>query len=435
MCWRPPQMATLLLVLAIAWILSLLAVQSDARFLEIGKRPPGTGVGIVASDETDPGFLHLDPALSSDSVERASEMISVKLFNQYHARSFDHAATDQRLDDTEPLLVDHRPAVDYETVNQLDADDGGARQGPAYSVDPGDTDAMDMKENVIDNDYSASIAPIAEQLDDWSEPATEPAEQTVTDPYRPTVATEATAAATATMTTLTTTTTSTITTVRKIRRKIRRKLSVVSPSTTTPAATTSTSTAKSTTARRTVRSTEPPLTTTMAARESQLPKLDITKLNLQHLEDEFLSYPSLAGTVSRVRPRSIKAAPEMDNSPPPPSCGCQHRKRAAPRHSYSYEDDGDGEQDYGDYDYVNDLRSRTPKGGAVLFPVMSRLLAPVAPDEHVESSVERAEKVHGALERLMGIVTIFSHVDEFIQKKTKQSIRRLARLYESEELY
>ncbi|XP_055605099.1 uncharacterized protein LOC129753323 [Uranotaenia lowii] len=54
-------------------------------------------------------------------------------------------------------------------------------------------------------------------------------------------------------------------------------------------------------------------------------------------------------------------------------------------------------------------------------------------DQQDTLSVERAERMQGALERIMGFVTIMSHVDSFIQKKTKQSIRRLAKLYQSGE--
>ncbi|XP_055637182.1 uncharacterized protein LOC129775928 isoform X2 [Toxorhynchites rutilus septentrionalis] len=48
-------------------------------------------------------------------------------------------------------------------------------------------------------------------------------------------------------------------------------------------------------------------------------------------------------------------------------------------------------------------------------------------------SIEHTERMQSAFERFMGLVTIMSHVDSFIQKKAKQSIRRLARLYESNE--
>uniref|UniRef100_A0A182QL98 Uncharacterized protein n=1 Tax=Anopheles farauti TaxID=69004 RepID=A0A182QL98_9DIPT len=148
-----------------------------------------------------------------------------------------------------------------------------------------------------------------------------------------------------------------------------------------------------------------------------------------------LSALALASVTSSARllPRSIK--PEEAT----PTCGCQHKKRSLSLDDpFSSEETFDSLSDYDDYDYdLNDVRKapmrRSLGDGPMLFPAMSRLLA-AGSGETLESSVERAEKVHGTLERLMGIVTIFSHVDEFIQRKTKQSIRRLARLYESEEL-
>lgn len=103
-----------------------------------------------------------------------------------------------------------------------------------------------------------------------------------------------------------------------------------------------------------------------------------------------------------------------------------------------------------DYDYYQDLPTpqphppMMPHHANARFARRKRLqrqqpeqaseeyLAPTMPMDGA-TSMERAERMHGALERIMGIVTIMSHVDNFIQKKTKQSIRRLARLYESSE--
>uniref|UniRef100_A0A182P586 Uncharacterized protein n=1 Tax=Anopheles epiroticus TaxID=199890 RepID=A0A182P586_9DIPT len=281
----------------------------------------------------------------------SSEMISVKLFNQYHARTFDVPgqldANEQDLDADRPLPAGHE---DIDAVNRLDGignDLAIEYVHPPTAIEP--IDVIDRKENGIEQDLVVSV-PMPDQrlLDGWMQPRTPESNAMPADGAKPNAVTT---------TTTTTSTTTRTTTVRKIHRK------------------------------------------------------------------------------ARLMPRSIR----QEEAAPAP-CGCQHKKRSLGNHLYSSEEMGDpaGDYDeYDDYDYgAGELRlPPVVTSRPMLLPAMSRLLATPVSGEALESSVERAEKVHGTLERLMGIVTIFSHVDEFIQRKTKQSIRRLARLYESEELY
>ncbi|ETN60813.1 hypothetical protein AND_007563 [Anopheles darlingi] len=398
-----------------------------------------------------------------------SEMISVKLLNQYHTRSFadvpDHLDDENNDGDVgrESFLDDVRQPplteLGYETVNQLDLGDIESLNGPqlpAINAEPMLPDHIKengIEDEVLINDRSA----IDQQMlgGDWMKSVdSKPNRQTIRGPRDDLDAgNRSITPTTSTMTTLTTTRTvqSSTITVRKVRRKMRRKLytTSTSPGTieTERPLTTSTSTA-----------TPEPLSTSASSSSSKpigLPRIDITKLNLQHLEDEFLAYPTYgipnrmhpSRTATRFRPRSMKRSTDivpplrMPASARSPTCGCrQSRKRRARKINYSYDvggtddaenelNDSGPEYDYGDY---NGLGRSAPGDAARLFPVVSQLLAQ---EENGENSAERAQMVHGALERLMGIVTIFSHVDELIQRRTKKSIRRLARFYESDEMY
>ncbi|XP_052889602.1 uncharacterized protein LOC128297926 [Anopheles moucheti] len=417
------------MLLAVALLLSTLVARLDGRFLEISKQPPGT-VAIVPNDDDGESVL-LGPLfddLQELDREKASEMISVKLLNQYHAKTFDVAeqlnGNDMMLDDARPLSTE----LDYEAVNHLQAH-GNHFEGPFVHPSSIDTNVIDMKENGIEQDFAPTETILDKRLlEGWI-----PSESSVVPPSS-TVATREIkgnlmAATTATTTTMTTTSTTTrMTTVRKIQRKTRRLQSVSSSSSPRPPSSTQrTPSSRAVTA----------ATTTSTSQRPSVPKIDIKKLNLDHLENDLLSFSTLvppqalalASVSSSVRllPRSIKPEEVV------PTCGCQHKKRSLSKNLYSSEDPVDDYDYYDDYDY-NEVQKR-PRSLAdrpMLFPAMSRLLA-VGSSEVQESSIERAEKVHGTLERLMGIVTIFSHVDDFIQRKTKQSIRRLARLYESEE--
>uniref|UniRef100_A0A182FQV2 Uncharacterized protein n=1 Tax=Anopheles albimanus TaxID=7167 RepID=A0A182FQV2_ANOAL len=393
-----------------------------------------------------------------------SEMISVKLLNQYHTRSFahepDHFGDGDHDVGREPFLDDvpQPPLAElgYETVNQLDLGDIGSLTGPQLSaVNAEPVLPVHFKENGIEDEFLIKGKPAIDQQligGNWMDPVDSKAsKQSITEPQDDLNEAKASldtgdrsiAPTTSTMTVTTTRTVQSSTiTVRKVRRKVRRKLyTTSSPSTVEterplpsyplnatpePASTTSTSSIKPT----------------------AQPKIDITKLNLQHLEDEFLAYPTFgrmhpSRIVARLRPRSMKRSTDpvpASRAPASGTCSCrQSRKRRARKINYSYdvggEDDDENElndsgpgYEYGDY---NELR-RSPADVAHLFPVVSHLLAQ---EENGENSMERAQVVHGALERLMGIVTIFSHVDELIQRRTKKSIRRLARLYESDEMY
>uniref|UniRef100_A0A182JQD5 Uncharacterized protein n=1 Tax=Anopheles christyi TaxID=43041 RepID=A0A182JQD5_9DIPT len=359
-------------------------------------------------------------------------MISVKLFNQYHARTFDVAdqldGNGRQLDDADGAL--RANTEDYDTVNRLDENGNDLEKSYVQPPPIVPLDVIDLKGNGIEQDLVRLPEPLPDErlLDGWVHPDRE---RLHLPESTSTVGTHENRSNS--LTTTTTTTTTRTTTVRKIRRKIRQQS--VSSSSSRPVISSSTTTQ---------RSTRVPST---SSQRPPRPRLDITKLNLDHLEDDLLlSYstfippqavPIVAGTVPPVRllPRSIR----QEEVAPTPSCGCQHRKRSLSNQLYSSEETvdpgtGDYDDEYDDYDY-NELKLPATPSRPLFFPAMSRLLASASSGEQPEgSSVERAQKVHGTLERLMGIVTIFSHVDEFIQRKTKQSIRRLARLYESEEL-
>ncbi|XP_058129153.1 uncharacterized protein LOC131288854 [Anopheles ziemanni] len=370
--------------------------------------------------------------------EKASEMISVKLLNQFHTRSF---KADDQQGSSETSSPDGRSpptGPNYETVNLPDQSEPVIRgEPPQLRPSPIEPDLIDVKENVIEDDF-LPIAPRVEKRlrDDARVP-----EKTTPLPAIKRSSPVGNRSTSTTLTTTTTRTTTSMTTIRKVRR---RKTIVMSSKpartdTTTPRSLPTTSLATTMT---------PKLIVPTSRKPPPLPRIDITKLNLEHLENELVSFPNLsahpqalqASSPSRLLPRSIRPQRNIAPQEAAPSCGCQHRKRSlAPQHYSSSEENADYDE-YDDYDYNDVRRSAIPYGkladaGPMLFPAMSRLLAPGSSEPATEGSVERAEKVHGTLERLMGIVTIFSHVDEFIQRKTKQSIRRLARLYESEELY
>ncbi|XP_035904221.1 uncharacterized protein LOC118508495 [Anopheles stephensi] len=433
------------MLLAVALLLSTLIPRMDGRFLEISKQPPGT-VAIVPNDDDGESVL-LGPVfedLQELDREKASEMISVKLLNQYRANTFDVA---DQLNGNEMVLGDdHRSGsagMDYGAVNR--GLEGHGHEVPIVHPPSIDTDAIDMKENGIEQDFVPTEAILDKRLlDGWMPsdkhevPTSEnqfPPSTTVREGIARASKVDSMAAARTTTTTTTMTTTSTTTrttTVRKMLRRIRQQL--VSSTTQPPSS-----------AQRTSSSRRPaiPVATTTTSQRPPAPKIDITKLNLDHLENDLLSLSTLvppqalalasASSSARLLPRSIKPEEMV------PACGCQHRKRSLSQNLYSSEEMLDPSEDYDDYDDYDDYNelqklpaSRSAADRPMLFPAMSRLLA-AGSGELQEGSIERAEKVHGTLERLMGIVTIFSHVDEFIQRKTKQSIRRLARLYESEE--
>ncbi|XP_053660005.1 uncharacterized protein LOC128709046 [Anopheles marshallii] len=424
------------MLLAVALLLSTLVARLDGRFLEIGKQPPGT-VAIVPNDDDGESVLlaPLFDDLQELDREKASEMISVKLLNQYHAKTFDVAdqlnGNDMMLDDARPLSTE----LDHEAVNHLQAH-GNHFGGPFVHSSPMDMNVIDMKENGIEQDFAPTETILDERLlEGWipSDSNVVPSSANHLPPSSTVAAREnkanLMAATTATTTTMTTTSTTTrMTTVRKVQRKTRRLQSVSSSSSPRP---------PSSTQRAPPSGVMAATTTTSTSQRPPVPKIDIKKLNLDHLENDLLSFSTLVppqalalasvSSSARLLPRSIKPEEAV------PTCGCQHKKRSLSKNLYSSEDPVDDYDYYDDYDY-NEVQKR-PRSLAdrpMLFPAMSRLLA-VGSSEVQESSIERAEKVHGTLERLMGIVTIFSHVDDFIQRKTKQSIRRLARLYESEE--
>uniref|UniRef100_A0A182SY16 Uncharacterized protein n=1 Tax=Anopheles maculatus TaxID=74869 RepID=A0A182SY16_9DIPT len=348
------------------------------------------------------------------------------------------------------ILGDDRPmpaGEDYEAVNHLEAQHGNDFDVPFVHPASIDTDVIDMKENGIEQDFEPTETSLDKRLlDGWmaSDNRVVPVrenkfltsgnvrEGSVRANRADSIASGRTTTSTTTTMTTTSTTTRT-TTVRKMQRKLRQQLVSSSRTTQLPSSTQQRTPATRSTILATIATT---------SQRPPAPKIDITKLNLDHLENDLLSFSTLvppqalalASVSSSVRllPRSIKPE-EMA-----PTCGCQHSKRSLSKNLYSSEETVDPAEDYDeydDYDYNEVERMPAPRSFGdrpMLFPAMSRLLA-AGSGEVQESSVERAEKVHGTLERLMGIVTIFSHVDEFIQRKTKQSIRRLARLYESEE--
>ncbi|XP_053670567.1 uncharacterized protein LOC128720893 [Anopheles nili] len=417
------------MLLEVALLLSTLVLRLDGRFVEISKQPPGT-VAIVPNDEDGESVL-LGPVFhDSQELDRetGNEMISVKLLNQYRTRSIDN-----QQGDTDTILVGDgarsRPTLlDYDNANHLEGN-GNDLNPPYFQQPPVEAEEIDMKENGIEDDL-VPTEPILDTrlLDAWPQLAI--TGNSVMDSGNENNSPDSIGSKSTTLTTMTTSTTTRTTTVRKIQRKTRQQVL-----TTLRNVPQSTSTQRSTQGR----ATSVPRPTPTSHRP-QVPRIDISKLNLEHLESELVAFPTLippqalayssSSSSTRLLPRSIK--PEQA-----PACGCQHRKRSVRRSQHSSEEFGDPAGDYDDYDYdYNDLRKvsvNKPLASRPMFlPAMSRLLAPGSA-EPLESSIERAEKVHGTLERLMGIVTIFSHVDEFIQKKTKQSIRRLARLYESEE--
>ncbi|XP_061499876.1 uncharacterized protein LOC133391273 [Anopheles gambiae] len=431
-------------------LLSSLVARLDGRFLEVSKPPPGT-VAIVPTEDDGESVLHgpLFHDLQQLDREKASEMISVKLFNQFHSRTFD-VADELEGNGSRELDADRPLPEARDTVDDRRNEFGMGYVHPVPPVGP--IDAIELKGNGIEQDL-ALPDPIADVrlLDGWAQPdSREASEHRLAEDSSIAGARQGKGNSLTTTTTTTSTTTRT-TTVRKVRRRKTRQQTSTSSSPRPPSTT-----------RRTTRTTAPSssrlTTTSTTSHRPPRPKLDITRLNLDHLEDDLLlSYAAraspqalalAAGTIPppvRLLPRSIRQEEAEPKAVPVPSCGCQrtyrpqHSKRSLANHIYSSEETIDRRGDYDEYDDYEDygeLKLPPAPARPLLLPAMSRLLAPpaVGSGEHPESSVERAEKVHGTLERLMGIVTIFSHVDEFIQRKTKQSIRRLARLYESEEL-
>ncbi|XP_050069957.1 uncharacterized protein LOC126558063 [Anopheles maculipalpis] len=440
------------MLLAVALLLSTLIPRLEGRFLEISKQPPGT-VAIVPNDDDGESLL-LGPPLFEDlqelDREKASEMISVKLLNQYHAKTFDVA--DDQLHGNDMVLDEDRPLsgreLGYEADNRLEAQGNDLVEPYVLHPSSVDPDVIDGKENGIEEDFVPTEPILDKRLlgddsDGWMQSDANsgrnfPPSRSIVREGAKKVDSVGSARTTTTTTTLTTTSTTTrTTTVRKMMRKIRQQSVSGSSTTRPPSSTQRTHSSRSTAI--------PQVATTTTSHRPPVPKIDITKLNLDHLENDLLSFSTLVppqalalasvASSTRLLPRSIKPEEMV------PSCGCQHRKRSLAKNLYSSEeaavDPVEDYDEYDDYDY-NEVQKRPATRSlgerATLFPAMSRLLAGTGSSEVPESSIERAEKVHGTLERLMGIVTIFSHVDEFIQRKTKQSIRRLARLYESEEL-
>ncbi|XP_065092636.1 uncharacterized protein LOC135713449 [Ochlerotatus camptorhynchus] len=155
----------------------------------------------------------------------------------------------------------------------------------------------------------------------------------------------------------------------------------------------------------------------------ELPEIDFDQIDLGDLEDSEINGKRLKELVAHgyepesieqpVRPR--KRRPKMQPIQTT-ECPCANERR---------------QQSVDDYDDQS-VEHRQ------LAPLKKRFInqqnqLPTEDFLDPDMSMEQAERVQGALERIMGIVTIMSHVDSFIHKKTKQSIRRLAKLYESEE--
>ncbi|XP_058822896.1 uncharacterized protein LOC131684222 [Topomyia yanbarensis] len=152
------------------------------------------------------------------------------------------------------------------------------------------------------------------------------------------------------------------------------------------------------------------------------PGIDLRRLNIGNLDgfrfQDLFSHRSIPESIEQPAIEHHQVQPHASLKT---GCPCA-------KHGRKFVDYDENEDDYPDYEQSTDVQ----------FPRMKRLLAGQSPmlEENLPAtdlSIERAERMQGALERIMGIVTIISHVDNFIQKKTKQSIRRLARLYESSE--
>lgn len=168
----------------------------------------------------------------------------------------------------------------------------------------------------------------------------------------------------------------------------------------------------------------------------QYPSIDLDQLDfddLEYSEGDEIRLKELLAT------RFIPESSEQHRSDQPTNKDCTCATEKPQSASVNAED----------YDYYQDFPTPQPhppmlphhaNGRFARRKRLQRQQPEQASDEYLPptmpmdaTSMERAERMHGALERIMGIVTIMSHVDNFIQKKTKQSIRRLARLYESSE--
>ncbi|XP_019537386.3 uncharacterized protein LOC109408513 [Aedes albopictus] len=172
-----------------------------------------------------------------------------------------------------------------------------------------------------------------------------------------------------------------------------------------------------------------------------LPEIDFDQIDVSELEDSKTNDQQFMDIIaegfqrskedkpSRSKKRRPKKQPKTTSTTP---CPCLYQKRQ-PLPSYDYAIDYD---DGNDDDQYIEPKPRRPPVKKRLISHQNRLPPPTGDDDYLtdpSSSIERVERVQSALERIMGIVTIMSHVDSFIHKKTKQSIRRLAKLYESVE--
>nr|XP_019537386.2 uncharacterized protein LOC109408513 [Aedes albopictus] len=172
-----------------------------------------------------------------------------------------------------------------------------------------------------------------------------------------------------------------------------------------------------------------------------LPEIDFDQIDVSELEDSKIDDQRFKDIIaegfqrshedkpSRSKKRRPKKQPKTTSTTP---CPCLYQKRQ-PLPSYDYAIDYD---DVNDDDQYIEPEPRRPPVKKRLISQQNRLPPPANEDDYLtdpSSSIERVERVQSALERIMGIVTIMSHVDSFIHKKTKQSIRRLAKLYESVE--
>ncbi|XP_062560706.1 uncharacterized protein LOC134224997 isoform X2 [Armigeres subalbatus] len=172
----------------------------------------------------------------------------------------------------------------------------------------------------------------------------------------------------------------------------------------------------------------------------ELPEVDLDHIDPDELEESAMNGKRLKDLIaqgfkrnnvedsSRSKNRRAKTRPTSTTTT---ICPCAKRRKHPPPTNdyYAFDDDND----YNDHSESIPQRPPVKKR---LINQQNRLPSDDDDEDYLDdlnASLERAERVQGALERIMGIVTIMSHVDSFIHKKTKQSIRRLAKLYESVE--
>ncbi|XP_021706048.1 uncharacterized protein LOC110678017 [Aedes aegypti] len=164
-----------------------------------------------------------------------------------------------------------------------------------------------------------------------------------------------------------------------------------------------------------------------------LPEVDFDQIDISDLEDSETNRKPFKDIIAqgfkregdKKSNRSKKRRPKTKPSTTT-ACPCLDERHQSPvAYDYAFEYDNDDDQ-YIEHRQRPPVRKRLISQQNGLQQSEDYLMDPT-------SSIERVERVQSALERIMGIVTIMSHVDSFIHKKTKQSIRRLAKLYESVE--